>query len=158
LHDTTTGGWVLFLNGWTEIFSPDDSRPLFPRSVSKRTKGRILLDQVQNFTAGDRFQFRPVSAWLDLHGKVTYKVNGSERRDGICTRSIDEKPWNVYFIVLIHVPSFLRSKWCSGVRGFPTLVAWMSIVVRGGRRWSVLLVLRRLLLLIVFPPTYKRGD
>ncbi|AMN09329.1 putative coat protein [Phomopsis longicolla circular virus 1] len=103
----TGHGIVHFLDVNNGVFSSEDLRPWFFRSVSKRTKGRILLDQVQHFTVGDRFQFRPVSAWLDLHGKVTYQQTSDiVDRDGVCTRGIDEKPYNVYFIVLVHVPSF----------------------------------------------------
>lgn len=97
-----------FLEGCKEdVFSDDDDRPFFFRSLAKRTKGKVVLDQVQNLRVGDTFQFRPVNGWVDLQGKVKYNagtVDDVHPADGICTRGVDEKPASLYFIVLFHVP------------------------------------------------------
>lgn len=49
---------------------------------------------------------------IGLAGKVTYPPLDDVKvpKDGLCTRGVEMKPANVYFIVLIHVPSFSREQ------------------------------------------------
>ena len=51
----TLSGIGAILGEYGDIFSPDDKRPFFFRSVNKQTKGRVLLDQVQYLTVSNRF-------------------------------------------------------------------------------------------------------
>ena len=58
---------------------------------------------------------------MDLASRVTYNINeGGTRRDGTCIRGYNKKPYNVYFLVIIYIPSFSNEQAMRGA-GLPDI-------------------------------------